>query len=100
MDYIATDGKPVGFNTAVLAELARRANLDIELVQVDSGACFIALAAGRIDLFFWQTRANVVNADNYAGDIAQFHAAEDKDIALLTTAPYWAVDFGWLLKAR
>ncbi|MBQ7657181.1 MAG: transporter substrate-binding domain-containing protein, partial [Clostridia bacterium] len=35
-DYVAPDGTPAGFNTALLAEISRRVNKNIELVQMDS----------------------------------------------------------------
>lgn len=53
MDYVAADGTPAGFNTAILAELGRRLNKNIELVQVDSVGRAAALASGQVDLVFW-----------------------------------------------
>ena len=53
MDMIAADGTPVGFNTAVLAELGRRMGLNIELVNIESGARTSALMSGRVDAVFW-----------------------------------------------
>ncbi|MBQ7156153.1 MAG: transporter substrate-binding domain-containing protein [Synergistaceae bacterium] len=53
IDFVAADGKPAGFNTAVLAEIARRLKVNIELVNIDSGARAAALASGRADAVFW-----------------------------------------------
>ena len=53
MDYIAADGTPAGFNTAVLAEISRRIGKNIELVSIDSGARATALASGSVDVVFW-----------------------------------------------
>ena len=53
IDYIAPDGTPAGFNTAVLAEIGRRLHVNIELAEVDSGARTAALASGRADVVFW-----------------------------------------------
>lgn len=53
IDFIAADGKPAGFNTAVLAEIARRLKVNVELVNIDSGARAAALASGRADAVFW-----------------------------------------------
>ena len=53
IDLIASDGTPTGFNTAVLAEIGRRAKINIELVDIDSGARAAALASGRVDAVFW-----------------------------------------------
>jgi ABC-type amino acid transport substrate-binding protein len=55
LDYIAADGAPGGFNVAVLSEIGRRANLNVELVTVNSGARFTALQSGKIDSFLWHT---------------------------------------------
>ncbi|MBQ7221542.1 MAG: transporter substrate-binding domain-containing protein [Synergistaceae bacterium] len=53
IDYIAPDGTPSGFNTAVLAEIGRRLHVNIELAEVDTGARTAALASGRADVVFW-----------------------------------------------
>lgn len=99
MDYVSADGTPAGFNTALLAELAKRENLSIELVQIDAGARFAALASGRIDLFFWQTRVSLgLSAENYGGSLEEFKLAEDEIINCLTTAPYITEYGGWLFQ--
>ena len=53
LDMVAADGTPVGFNTAVLAELGRRLGLTIALVNIESGARTSALMSGRVDAVFW-----------------------------------------------
>ena len=58
MDYVAADGTPAGFNTAVLAEIASRAGFNIEMVVVDSIGRAAALASGTVDAVFW-TRTSV-----------------------------------------
>ena len=60
LDYIAADGIPGGFNVAVLSEIGRRANLNIELVTVNSNARFAALQSGRIDSFLWYANTHVL----------------------------------------
>ena len=57
MDYVAADGTFAGFNTAVLAEIGKRLQKNIELVQVDSVGRALALSAGTVDVVFW-TRGN------------------------------------------
>jgi ABC-type amino acid transport substrate-binding protein len=57
MDYVAADGSPAGFNTALLAEISKRINKNIELVVVDSVGRAAALASGTVDAVFW-TRTN------------------------------------------
>ena len=53
IDYIAADGTPAGFNTAMLAEIGRRLKVNIELVSITAGARAAALASGRADGVFW-----------------------------------------------
>ena len=53
MDYVAPDGTPAGFNTALLAELGRRLNKNFEIIQVTSVGRAAALASGQVDLVFW-----------------------------------------------
>ena len=56
MDYISPDGSFAGFNTAVLAEIGKRLQKNIELVQVQNVARSLALSGGTVDVVFW-TRA-------------------------------------------
>ena len=53
MDYVAADGTFAGFNTAVLAEIGKRLQKSIELVQVDSVSRALALSEGTVDVVFW-----------------------------------------------
>ncbi len=53
IDFIAADGTPAGFNTAVLSEIGRFLKMNIELVNVESAARTSALASGRADVVFW-----------------------------------------------
>ena len=53
LDYVAPDGTPAGFNVAVLAELARRLNVNISIENIDSAARAASLASKRVDCVFW-----------------------------------------------
>ena len=53
LDLILADGKPAGFNTAVLSEISKRINKNIELVTIESAARAAALTSGRVDVIFW-----------------------------------------------
>ena len=53
LDLVLADGTPAGFNTAVLAEISKRINKNIELVQISSGARAAALTSGQVDVIFW-----------------------------------------------
>ena len=53
LDFVDTEGKPEGFNTAVLAEIGTRMLKNIEIIQIDSGARAAALTSGQVDVVFW-----------------------------------------------
>lgn len=53
LDLISADGTPAGFNTAVLAELGKRLQRNVNLIQVDSAARAAALTSGQADIVFW-----------------------------------------------
>ena len=53
LDFVNTDGTPAGFNTALLAEVAKRLGRNIEVVDIDSGARAAALSSKQIDVVFW-----------------------------------------------
>ena len=53
LDFISADGKPAGFNTAVLAEIGTRLQKNIELVEIESGARAAALNSKQVDVVFW-----------------------------------------------
>ena len=53
MDFVAANGKAAGFNIALLTEIANRAKVNFELVQIDAGARAMALSSGKIDAAFW-----------------------------------------------
>lgn len=53
MDFVASNGKAAGFNIALLAEIANRAQINIELVQIETGARPMALSSGKVDAVFW-----------------------------------------------
>ena len=83
MDYVAADGTPAGFNTAVLAEIASRTGLNIELVVVDSIGRAAALASGTVDAVFW-TRTSAEDARTRAMSEAERQAEKAKMEAVLT----------------
>lgn len=53
LDYIDAGGKPAGFNTAILSEIGKRLKININLINVETGARTIALKSGRADVVFW-----------------------------------------------
>ena len=61
-DYISADGKPCGFNTAMLAELSKRIGINIELVSTNSAGRAAALSSGKADGLFYVAEWSVGDA--------------------------------------
>lgn len=80
LDLVLADGKPAGFSTAVLAELSKRVNKNVELVNIDAAARASALTSGRVDVVFWV--AVPVNGEIFPQDI-------DKPQDIELTKPYY-----------
>ena len=53
IDYVAPNGNLAGFNAAILAEIGRRLKINIEIININSGARATALVSGRADGVFW-----------------------------------------------
>ena len=53
IDYVATDGKAAGFNTALLAEIAKRLRVNVKTVYVNTASRTASLSSGRSDVVFW-----------------------------------------------
>ena len=53
MDYVSPDGRPSGFNVAILAELGSRLGVNFELVPISAAARSMALASDQVDAVFW-----------------------------------------------
>ena len=71
LDLVLANGKPAGFNTAVLSEISKRINKNIELIQIDSAARAAALTSKQVDVVFWivvpQDDKRPTNMDKPAG---------------------------------
>lgn len=83
IDYVAADGTPAGFNLALLAEIAKKAEMNIEVVQVDTGARVAALTSGRADVLFW------VNANSCTVH-GNFEEGSDIPEGTIVTEPYFS----------
>ena len=79
LDYVSADGKPAGFNTAVLAEIGNRMLRNIELVDIDSGARAAALESNKVDVVFWAIVpiSEIIPSDS------------DKPAGVVLTEPYF-----------
>ncbi len=69
MDYVAADGRPAGYNVALLTEIGKLSNINFEFVPLESQAKFAALQSKKIDVIFIHLYVSQVNnnllADEY-----------------------------------
>lgn len=79
IDLIAEDGSPAGFNTALLSELGRRLEINVELVNIESSARTVSLTSGVVDVVFWY-----LYGENYV--------ITDKENGILLSTPYYDLD--------
>jgi len=68
MDYATADGKPGGFNVAIIGAISNLIGKNVEFVQVEPDARFLALSSGTIDLFFWKFHSSFVTEDYELSD--------------------------------
>lgn len=87
MDYVSAGGEPLGFNTALIAEVAKRLEMNVEMVNVTCAARGIALATDVCDIVFWM---EVGDFENWEG--ADF---EDQPENTVVTEPYMSVPLWW-----
>lgn len=77
VDYVAEDGTPAGFNTAVLAEIGRRMQKNIQLVVSTNLSRALELESGNADVAFWtRTQDEIANhiknlSKDQLGDLAE-----------------------------
>lgn len=57
LDYIAADGRPAGFNVAMMSEIGNQLDVRFEFVSVEAAARFTALASGKIDVIFFHFKS-------------------------------------------
>ena len=53
LDLVAADGTPAGFNVAMLAEIAKLKKVNIIPIPMNSGAMFLSLTKGIVDVIFY-----------------------------------------------
>ncbi len=68
LDYVSADGSFAGFNTAVLAEIGKRLQKNIELVQVENVGRALALSEGVVDVVFWTRSLSEKRVDELVAD--------------------------------
>ncbi len=81
MDYVAADGTFAGFNTAVLAEIGKRLQKNIELVQVDSVGRALSLSEGTVDVVFWTRSLSETLTERHIADAGFSEEEQEARIA-------------------
>ena len=60
LDYIAANGRPAGYNVALLSEIGKLLKINFEFVSIETQARFAALGSKKIDLIFCNLEGNTV----------------------------------------
>ena len=82
IDYVATDGSPAGFNMALLSEIGKRLQVNIEIQNIESSARTLSLTTGKTDVVFWY-----LYGENYV--------VTDMENGIQLSDPYYELD-NWL----
>lgn len=91
MDYFSGNGEPVGFNTAIMAEVGKRLGMNIEFISIETGARSISLSSGECDIVFWSELGDFENRDGYE--------KEDQPENTVLTEPYLSGWMAYVVKA-
>jgi ABC-type amino acid transport substrate-binding protein len=96
LDYVSADGRPAGFNAALLGDISKELGKNIEIVTLDSQARFAALESKKIDVFFWIVMPIIesvgeIKNDNQNSDELAFHKK------YIVTIPYCKVKNAFLI---
>ncbi len=86
LDYIAADGRPAGYNVAMLTEIGKLLNINFEFVSLDTQAKYAALSSKKIDVIFCQL---------YNNQVAPLVGPQDEKY--ITTNPYYTCKGGYFL---
>ena len=92
IDFIAADGTPTGYNTAILSEIGRRIKKNIRLVSVEAGARSAALAGERVDVVFWYRNTEGVQAPKQAKGKNLKNVMKDSLDGVILSVPYYEWD--------
>ena len=91
IDFIAEDGKPAGYNTAVLSEIGKRMKKNIEMINIEAGARSAALASGKADVIFWYrtTKGMTITEDDSKIENPINSVIKDSGENVIISVPYY-----------
>ena len=94
IDFIAADGRPTGYNTAILSEIGKRLKKNIRLISVDAGGRSAALASERADVVFWYRNTEGLKAPSKIKGKNLKGVMKDTLDGVILSEPYyeWDVD--------
>lgn len=94
IDFIAADGRPTGYNTAILSEIGKRIKKNIRLISVEAGGRSAALASERADVVFWYRNMGGIKSKNKKLKNAMSGVMKDSMSGIILSEPYyeWDVD--------
>ena len=92
IDFIAADGTPTGYNTAILSEIGKRIKKNIRLVSIESGARSAALASERVDVVFWYRNTEGIKAPKQAKGKNLKNVMKDSMESIILSEPYYEWD--------
>ena len=90
IDYIAADGRPTGYNTAILSEIGKRLRKNVRLISVDSGGRSAALASERADVVFWYRNTEGMKLPQKAKSLKG--VMKDSPEGIILSEPYYEWD--------
>ena len=91
IDFIAEDGQPAGYNTAVLSEIGKRMKKNIEMINIEAGARSAALASGKADVIFWYrtTKGMTITEDDSKIENPINSVIKDSGENVIISVPYY-----------
>ncbi|MBQ9419031.1 MAG: transporter substrate-binding domain-containing protein [Synergistaceae bacterium] len=92
IDFIAADGRPTGYNTAILSEIGKRLKKNVRLISVESGARSAALAGDRVDVVFWYRNTEGIKTPKQAKGKNLGNVMKDRIDTVILSDPYYEWD--------
>lgn len=92
IDFVAEDGNPAGYNTAVLSEIGKRLKKNINVINIEAGARSSALVSGKADVIFWYRSTkgmDIPEETGFKGENPLNAAMKDSTEGVILSTPYY-----------
>ncbi|MBQ7561033.1 MAG: transporter substrate-binding domain-containing protein [Synergistaceae bacterium] len=100
IDFIAANGTPTGYNTAILSEIGKRLKKNIRLISIDAGGRSAALASERADVVFWYRNTEGLNTNKVKGLQGKNINMKDSIQGVILSEPYYTWDTDIIIGRR